>query len=106
MKPTIHPRLSWRWKALIPLIGLTLLGMPLLAHYFPPSFLIQHIFRVSGIVATVLVVMFVVLRFLKPPLLGKWRRMPAGASKGARPARVVFGGGADEIGQLGSDFNR
>ena len=106
MKPAIHPRLSWRWKALIPLIGLTLLGMPLLAHYFPPSFLMQHIFRVSGIVATLLVVMFVVLIVLIDRPLGELRQMIARASQGDRTVRVGFAGRTDEIGQLGSDFNQ
>ncbi|MBI3894866.1 MAG: HAMP domain-containing protein [Acidobacteria bacterium] len=102
----IHPRLSWRWKAVIPLIGLTLLGLALLVRYAPPYALRQHILMVSGVVATVLVVMFAVLVVLVDRPLGELRQTMARASQGDRTVRVGFAVRTDEIGQLGNDFNR
>ena len=91
---------------MIPLMGLTLLGIALLVRYVPPVVLKQHILMVSGVVATVLVMMFVVLVVLIDRPLGELRQTIARASQGDRTVRVGFDGRADEIGQLGSDFNR
>ncbi|MBI4459619.1 MAG: HAMP domain-containing protein [Acidobacteria bacterium] len=106
MKSALHTRLSWRWKALIPLVALTLLGMALLVLYVPSAVLKQHLLMVSGVVVTVLLVMSLVLVVLVDRPLGELRRIIARASEGDRSVRVAFAERADEIGELGSDFNR
>src|SRR3990167_1848895 len=106
MKISLHPKLSWRWKALIPLVVMALVGMVLLVHFVPPYVLRQHILMVSGVVVTVTLVLLVVLVVLVDMPLHELRETIARASRGDRNIRVGFAERADEIGALGSDFNR
>src|SRR3990172_12862515 len=102
----LHLRLSWRWKALIPLLCLALFGMFLLVRYVPSYVLSWHIFLISTLVAILIVILLVLFIVLVDRPLHELRRSIVRASQGDLTAQVRFAKRSDEIGELGSDFNR
>lgn len=110
MKTAYHPRLSWRWKALIPLLVSAVVGM-LLTMYSVRSLLwvqhlvLQHHILVGSVILGLVLVMLVVLMVLVHRPLSELRRTIARTRQGDWPAQVSFAERADEIGALGSDFN-
>lgn len=110
MRTAYHPRLSWRWKALIPLLVSAVVGM-LLMMYSVRSLLwerrlvLQHHILVGSVILGLVLVMLVVLMILVHRPLSELRQTIARASQGDWPAQVSFAERADEIGALGSDFN-
>ena len=102
------PSLGWQWKAIIPIVGVLLLGLTafqaiVVALDIPSGHWIV-IVAAGGAVAICLVTLIVLLVLVERPL-EELKRVIGRVSEGDLSARVDFAKRNDDVGQLGQQFN-
>jgi signal transduction histidine kinase len=106
--PRKGPSLGWQWKAIIPIVGVLLLGLLafqaiVVALDIPAGHWIV-ILAAGGAVAICFVTLIVLLVLIERPL-EELKRVIGRVSKGDLGARVDFAKRNDDVGQLGQQFN-
>ena len=106
--PRKGPSLGWQWKAIIPIVGVLLLGLLafqaiVVALDIPGGHWIV-ILAAGGAVAICFVTLIVLLVLIERPL-EELKRVIGRVSKGDLGARVDFAKRSDDVGQLGQQFN-
>ena len=102
------PSLGWQWKAIIPIVGVLLLGLTafqaIVVALDIPSGRWIVIVAAGGAVAICFVTLIVLLVLVERPL-EELKRVIGRVSKGDLGARVDFAKRNDDVGQLGQQFN-
>jgi signal transduction histidine kinase len=106
--PANGPSLGWQWKAIIPIVGVLLLGLiafqaMVVALDIPSGHWIV-IVAAGGAVAICFVTLIVMLVLIQRPL-EELKRVIGRVSEGDLGARVDFAKRNDDVGQLGQQFN-
>jgi signal transduction histidine kinase len=106
--PGKGPSLGWQWKAIIPIVGVLLLGLLafqaiVVALDIPGGHWIV-ILAAGGAVAICFVTLIVLLVLIERPL-EELKRVIGRVSEGDLGARVDFAKRNDDVGQLGQQFN-
>jgi len=106
--PGKGPSLGWQWKAIIPIVGLLLLGLiafqAIVVALDIPSGHWIVIVAAGGAVAICFVTLIVMLVLIQRPL-EELKRVIGRVSEGDLGARVDFAKRNDDVGQLGQQFN-
>jgi signal transduction histidine kinase len=102
------PSLGWQWKAIIPIVGVLLLGLIafqaiVVALDIPGGHWIVTV-AAAGAVAICFVTLLVLLVLIERPL-EELKKIIAQVSEGDLSARVKFAKRNDDVGQLGRQFN-
>ena len=102
------PSLGWQWKAIIPIVGVLLLGLTafqaIVVALDIPSGRWIVIVAAGGAVAICFVTLIVLLVLVERPL-EELKRVIGRVSEGDLGARVDFAKRNDDVGQLGQQFN-
>lgn len=106
--PGKGPSLGWQWKAIIPIVGVLLLGLLafqaiVVALDIPGGHWIV-ILAAGGAVAICFVTLIVLLVLIERPL-EELKKVIGRVSRGDLGARVDFANRNDDVGQLGQQFN-
>lgn len=106
--PGKGPSLRWQWKAIIPIVGVLLLGLiafqAIVVALDIPSGHWIVIVAAGGAVAICVVTLIVLLVLVERPL-EELKRVIGRVGEGDLGARVDFAKRADDVGQLGQQFN-
>jgi len=106
--PGKGPSLGWQWKAIIPIVGVLLLGLiafqAIVVALDIPSGHWIVIVAAGGAVAICFVTLIVMLVLIQRPL-EELKRVIGRVSEGDLAARVDFAKRNDDVGQLGQQFN-
>ena len=106
--PGKGPSLGWQWKAIIPIVGVLLLGLiafqAIVVALDIPSGHWIVIVAAGGAVAICFVTLIVMLVLIQRPL-EELKRVIGRVSEGDLGARVDFAKRNDDVGQLGQQFN-
>ena len=106
--PGKGPSLGWQWKAIIPIVGVLLLGLiafqAIVVALDIPSGHWIVIVAAGGAVAICFVTLIVMLVLIQRPL-EELKRVIGRVSEGDLAARVDFAKRNDDVGHLGQQFN-